>query len=156
MGLVCYAHFLILRAQCRENKVIYLFCCLSDNWFLLKLTENIPRWCQALGLKCERKIAFFAVLRTQLKMFGSFKGAEVAALLETIEQTAREYMADTRLYYKFLIEKYCPFVKRQEKGKDISSMEEINDFLPWADNWAAYEKDGREKESILTTIARNI
>ena len=106
--------------------------------------------------KCERKIAFFAVLRTQLKMFGSFKGAEVAALLETIEQTAREYMADTRLYYKFLIEKYCPFVKRQEKGKDISSMEEINDFLPWADNWAAYEKDGREKESILTTIARNI
>ena len=97
--------------------------------------------------KCERKIANFAVFRNQFKMFGSFQGAETAAALESLEQTAREYVSDTRLYYRFLIEQYCPFVRRQPEGTNISLLEEIDTFLPWSDKWKAYEKEVRKKEA---------
>lgn len=106
--------------------------------------------------KCERKFAFFAVLRNQIKMFGSERGAETAAVLESLEQTAREHVGDTRLYYKFLIEKYCPFVRRQPERTDVSLLEEIDTFLPWSNEWKAYEKEVREKESLtLSTVCEH-
>ena len=65
----------------------------------------------------------------------------------SLEQTAREYVSDTRLYYRFLIEQYCPFVRRQPEGTNISLLEEIDTFLPWSDKWKAYEKEVRKKEA---------
>ena len=70
--------------------------------------------------KCERKFAFFAVLRNQIKMFGSLAGARCAARLESIEQTAREYIKDTRIYYRFLFDEFIPFIK-QDPDKDFAS-----------------------------------
>ena len=105
--------------------------------------------------KAERKFAFFAVLRNQIKMFGSVRGAEDAACLESLEQTAREYVGNTRLYYQFLIDKYCPFVRAQLEGTSISLLEEIDDYLPWSEEWKTYESSIKEKENILTSIALN-
>lgn len=103
--------------------------------------------------KAERKFAFFAVLRNQIKMFGSVRGAEDAACLESLEQTAREYVGNTRIYYQFLIDQYCPFVRAQEEGTSISSLEEIDDYLPWSEKWKQYESSIIEKENILTSVA---
>ena len=105
--------------------------------------------------KAERKFAFFAVLRNQIKMFGSVRGAEDAACLESLEQTAREYVGNTRIYYQYLIDKYCPFVRAQEDGASISILEEIDDYLPWSEEWKLYESSIIEKEKILTSVAVN-
>ena len=77
---------------------------------------------------------FFSILRNQIKMFGSSGGAEDAAVLESLEQTAREYMGNTRLYYQYLVDKYCPFVQEQDDKEAVSGMDEMDDFLPWSPN----------------------
>ena len=105
--------------------------------------------------KCERKIAFFAVLRNQVKMFGSEKGAMIAADLESIEQTAREHIQNTRIYYRFLIDKLCPFVNEQGFEADFSNMKEMDRFLPWSDEYKLYEAEVLERERILLTVAEH-
>ena len=92
---------------------------------------------------------------TILKMFGSVRGAENAACLESLEQTAREYVGNTKIYYQYLIDKYCPFVRAREDGTSISLLEEIDDYLPWSEEWKCYESSVIEKENILTSVAVN-
>ncbi len=108
--------------------------------------------------KCERKFAFFATLRNQIKMFGSVKGAEAAATFESIEQTAREYIPNTRIYYKYLIDKMCPFIREKRKedpNVDFSTMDEIGQFQVWSPEYMKYEESVRKKEEILTTVIDN-
>lgn len=105
--------------------------------------------------KCERKFAFFATLRNQIKMFGSARGAEVAATLESIEQTAREYTGNTRIYYKYLIEKMCPFIRDKQKEDpdvDFQALEEFQQFHVWSDEFKAYKETVQQKEEIVTSI----
>ena len=67
------------------------------------------------------------------------------------------HVCDTRLYHRFLIEQYCPFVRQQPEGTDISILEETDTFLPWSDKWKAYEKKAREEEaSTLRTVCEHI
>ena len=98
---------------------------------------------------------FFSILRNQIKMFGSSGGAEDAAVLESLEQTAREYIENTRLYYQYLVDKYCPFVQEQDDKEAVSGLEEIDDFLPWSPKWKDYEKELKGKEKILASAAVN-
>ena len=90
------------------------------------------------NLKAERKFAFFAILRNQIKMFGSTEGIECAALLESIEQTNRDYFKDTRIYYQFLFDEFIPFVNRQEPGTDYQSLDETMNYLPWSKRYEEY------------------
>ncbi len=108
--------------------------------------------------KCERKFAFFATLRNQIKMFGSFRGAETAATFESIEQTAREYIPNTRIYYKYLIEKMCPFIREKRKENpdvDFSSVKEIKQFYAWSPEYRKYEKETKKSEEILKSVIEN-
>ena len=105
--------------------------------------------------KCERKFAFFAILRNQVKMFGSMEGARIAARLESIEQTAREHIKDTRIYYQFLFDEFIPFVKRQEPDTDFVSLPELADYLPWSEKNKEYRETILERERILISIIEN-
>ena len=105
--------------------------------------------------KCERKFAFFAILRNQIKMFGSARGAEVAAVLESIEQTAREYTRNTRIYYKYLIEKMCPFIREKRKedpNVNFQVLDEFKQFQIWSSEFKKYEESERKNEEILTSV----
>ncbi len=105
--------------------------------------------------KCERKFAFFATLRNQIKMFGSVRGAETAATYESIEQTAREYIRNTRIYYKYLIEKMCPFIREKRKEDpdvDFSDMKELQQFQVWSPEYRRYEESEKKNEEILTSV----
>ena len=97
----------------------------------------------------------FGILRNQTKMFRSSGGAEDAAVLEFLEQTAREYIGNTRLYYQNLVDRYCPFVQEQDDMEDVSGLGEMDDFLPWSPNWKDYEKELKEKEKILASATVN-
>ena len=104
--------------------------------------------------KCERKFAFFAILRNQIKMFGSARGAEVAAVLESIEQTAREYTRNTRIYYKYLNEKMCPFIREKRKedpNVNFQVLDEFKQFQIWSSEFKKYEESERKNEEILQT-----
>ena len=103
--------------------------------------------------KCERIFAFFAILRNQIKMFGSLEGARCAARLESIEQTAREYVKDTRIYYQFLFDEFIPFVKRHDPN--ITSLPELADYLPWTEKAEKYREIILERERILVTVIEN-
>lgn len=105
--------------------------------------------------KCERKFAFFATLRNQIKMFGSARGAEIAATLESIEQTAREYTRNTRVYYKYLIEKMCPFIREKRKedpNVNFQALDEFQQFQIWSDEFKKYEESERKNEEILASV----
>ena len=105
--------------------------------------------------KCERKFAFFATLRNQIRMFGSVRGAETAATYESIEQTAREYIRNTRIYYKYLIEKMCPFIREKRKEDpdvDFSEMKEIQQFQVWSPEYRRFEESEKKNEEILTSV----
>lgn len=85
------------------------------------------------------------------------KKKRTGAALESPEQTAREYVSDTRLYYRFLLEQYCQFVRQQPEGTNISILEETDTFLPWSDKWKAYKTETREKEAAtLRTFCEHI
>ena len=105
--------------------------------------------------KCERKFAFFAVLRNQIKMFGSLAGARCAARLESIEQTAREYIKDTRIYYQFLFDEFIPFIKKQDPDTDFASLPELSDYFPWSEKNKKYRETILERERILVSVAEN-
>ena len=105
--------------------------------------------------KCERKFAFFAILRNQIKMFGSLAGARIAARMESIEQTAREYIRDTRIYYKFLFDEFIPFVKKQDPDTDFVSLPELADYLPWSERNKRYREATLERERILVSVIEN-
>jgi hypothetical protein len=60
---------------------------------------------------------------------------------------------NTRSYYQFLIDKYCPFVRAQEDKESISESKEIDDFLPWSERTKDYGKELKEK--VLTSVAVN-
>jgi hypothetical protein len=106
--------------------------------------------------KAERKFAFFAILRNQIKMFGSTEGIECAALLESIEQTTRDYIKDTRIYYQFLFDEFIPFVNRQEPGTDYQSLDETMNYLPWSKRYEEYREAILEQERELVSYARKI
>ena len=106
--------------------------------------------------KAERKFAFFAILRNQIKMFGSLKGAECAALLESIEQTAHEHIRDTRIYYQFLFDEFIPFVNKQKPDTDFQSLAETTDYLPWTKKYDKYRDAILERERELVSYARII
>lgn len=78
-----------------ENQEVYLKEFLDDS----NIASN--------NSKSERKFVFFSILRNQIKMFGSSGGVEDAAVLESLEQTAREYMGNTKLYYQYLVDMYA-------------------------------------------------
>ena len=105
--------------------------------------------------KCERKFAFFATLRNQIKMFGSARGAKIAAILESIEQTAREYTRNTRIYYKYLIEKMCPFIREKRKEDpdvNFQMLDEFQQFQIWSSEFKRYEESERKNEEILRSV----
>ena len=102
---------------------------------------------------CERHIAFFSVLRNQIKMFGSSKGAEAAVILESIEQTARPYVKNMRIYYQFLLEALVPLVRSMPHGTDFSTMVEMDEYLPWSERYQKYEGEHLTAErSLLESI----
>ena len=122
-----------------ENQEVYLEEFLKDG--------NIA--CQ--NSKSEQKIAFFAVLRGQIKMFGSFRGGQVAGTLEGVEQTARKYVKYTRVYYQFLLDEMVPYIRKIEKahpGKDVdwAHDEGLDRFMPWSEDYLSYEKNLKKQE----------
>lgn len=108
---------------------------------------------------CERKFAFFSVLRNQIKMFGSFRGAQIAGRLEGLEQTAREYVKNTRIYYQFLFEQLIPYIDAARKsapdGKipDWSAASGLDRFIPWSEEYAEYEAAALSKEMSSIIMA---
>lgn len=106
--------------------------------------------------KAERKFAFFAILRNQVKMFGSPEGVEVAALLESIEQTARDYIKDTRIYYQFLFDEFVPFIKAQEPDTDYQSLADTAEYLPGSKKYEKYREAILEQERELVSYARKL
>ena len=129
------------RSGLRVSEEVYLWEFLNDS----NIASN--------NSKSERCFSFFAVLRNQIKMFGSVRGTENAACLESLEQTAREYVENTRFYYQFLIDKYCPFVRAQKDKESISKSKEIDDFLPWFErtkDYGAFCADKRTRVRLAT------
>lgn len=107
---------------------------------------------------CERKFAFFAVLRGQIKMFGSFHGAAVAGRLEGLEQTARPYVKNTRIYYQYLFEQMIPFINKKRKETEDDPIDWENEkyldrYMPWSKEYIAYEQSVTEKEKVLVPLA---
>lgn len=127
-----------------ENQEVYLEKFLEDG--NIAPTNNL----------CERKFAFFGILRNQIKMFGSFTGAKVAANLESIEQTARKDAGNMRVYYQFLFDKLVPFIKGMKSNNpqtDYASMKELDRFLACGEDFKRYQKENQEKENALNSLA---
>lgn len=90
-------------------------------------------------------------------MFGSFRGAQIAGHLEGLEQTARQYVKNTRIYYQFLFDRLIPFIKEAEKsdidgGADWADAEELDSFLPWSKDYLEYEASvlAEERQSVFS------
>ncbi len=129
-----------------ENQEVYLEKFLEDG--------NIA--CQ--NSKSEQKIAFFAVLRGQIKMFGSFRGAQVAGTLEGLEQTTKNHVKNTRYYYQFLLDMLLPYVRKMIKSHpgesiDWAHNEELDQYMPWSEKYAVYEKELKNREKTTPSAS---
>ena len=86
---------------------------------------------------------------TRSKCLAPRRGAKIAAGLESIEQTAREHTDNTRIYYKYLLEKMCPFIrekKRKYPDVDFSTMKEMQSFLAWSEGFKTYREEILKEE----------
>ena len=131
-----------------ENQEVYLEEFLKDG--------NIA--CQ--NSKSEQKIAFFAVLRGQVKMFGSFRGAQVAGTLEGLEQTARQHVKDTRIYYQFLLDRLVPYIRKKRLMKehpedtiDWAHDEALDAFTARSKEYLQYEMELKKQERAAQTVS---
>ena len=93
---------------------------------------------------CERAIKLFATARRNWLFSFSIPGAEAAATLFTLVETAKASGAHPYYYLKYLLET----LPNMKVTKDRSSLE---DCMPWSEVYRAYEKKEIEKSMDLFT-----
>ena len=89
---------------------------------------------------CERHIKPFSSARRNWLFSYSIEGAEAAAILFTLIETAKANQAHPYYYLKYLLEK----LPRQKTSKDNAFLEEC---IPWSETYQSYEK--KEKEQAM-------
>ena len=89
---------------------------------------------------CERAVKPFATSRRNWLFSYSIDGAESAAILFTLTETAKANHAHPYYYLKYLLK----ILPKQKVDKDRSF---LNDCMPWSEKYRAYEK--KEKEEAL-------
>lgn len=93
---------------------------------------------------CERAIKLFATARRNWLFSFSIPGAEAAATLFTLVETAKASGAHPYYYLKYLLET----LPNMKVTKDRSS---LKDCMPWSEVYRAYEKKEIEKSMDLFT-----
>ena len=87
---------------------------------------------------CERAVKPFAISRRNWLFSYSVGGAESAAILFTLAETAKANHAHPYYYFKYLLET----LPEQKVTKDHSF---LNDCMPWSETYRQYEKKEKEK-----------
>ena len=83
---------------------------------------------------CERAIRPFTIGRNNWIACDSIAGAETAAIMYTIVETARANQVNVYLYLRYLLEQ----VPKHLEGK---SLDFLDDLMPWSEKYLYYEKD---------------
>jgi len=81
----------------------------------------------------ERAIRPFAIGRNNWIACDSIAGAESAAIMYTIVETAKANKANVYYYLRYLLEQV-------PKHLDGKTLDFLNDMLPWSDKYLSYEK----------------
>ena len=92
---------------------------------------------------CERLAKAFAIGRGNWMYCTSPKGAEVAAIMYTLVETAKSNGADVYFYLKYLLEK-APSTPELKVGRKY-----LDELMPWSEEYKSYEV--RQKKELLET-----
>ena len=92
---------------------------------------------------CERLAKSFAIGRGNWMFCNSPKGAEAAAIMYTIAETAKLNGADVYFYLKYLLEK-APSTPDLKVGRTY-----LDELMPWSEEYKSYE--ARQKKELLET-----
>ena len=82
---------------------------------------------------CERSIRPFTIGRNNWIACDSIVGAETAAIMYTIVETAKANKVNVYYYLRYLLEQV-------PKHLDGKSLDFLDDMLPWSDKYLIYEK----------------
>ena len=92
---------------------------------------------------CERLAKSFAIGRGNWMFCTSPKGAEAAAIMYTIVETAKSNGADVYFYLKYLLEK-TPSTPDLKVGRKY-----LDELMPWSEGYRSYE--ALQKKELLET-----
>ena len=92
---------------------------------------------------CERLAKAFAIGRGNWMFCTSPKGAEAAAIMYTLVETAKSNVADVYFYLKYLLEK-APSTPELKVGRKY-----LDELMPWSEEYKSYEV--RQKKELLET-----
>ena len=92
---------------------------------------------------CERLAKAFAIGRGNWMFCTSPKGAEAAAIMYTLVETAKSNGADVYFYLKYLLEK-APSTPELKVGRKY-----LDELMPWSEEYKSYE--ARQKKELLET-----
>ena len=92
---------------------------------------------------CERLAKAFAIGRGNWMFCTSPKGAEAAAIMYTLVETAKSNGADVYFYLKYLLEK-APSTPELKVGRKY-----LDELMPWSEEYKSYEV--RQKKELLET-----
>ena len=92
---------------------------------------------------CERLAKAFAIGRGNWMFCTSPKGAEAAAIMYTLVETAKANGADVYFYLKYLLEK-APSTPELKVGRKY-----LDELMPWSEEYKSYE--ARQKKELLET-----
>ena len=92
---------------------------------------------------CERLAKAFAIGRGNWMFCTSPKGAEAAAIMYTLVETAKSNVADVYFYLKYLLEK-APSTPELKVGRKY-----LDELMPWSEEYKSYE--ARQKKELLET-----
>ena len=66
-----------------------------------------------------------------------------------------DVFGNTRIYYKYLIEKMCPFIRekqREDPDVNFQLLAEFQQFQIWSSEFKKYEESEWKNEEILTSV----
>ena len=92
---------------------------------------------------CERLAKAFAIGRGNWMFCTSPKGAEAAAIMYTLVETAKSNGADVYFYLKYLLEK-APSTPELKVGRKY-----LDELMPWSEEYKSFEV--RQKKELLET-----
>lgn len=101
----------------------------------------------------ERNHVRFANLRNNIKMINSIDGAIATADSFSIVSTARENGANIYYYFLYLYQKLPSALKDIPKGT-YETAEELDRFMPWSEEYRAYEKEQLRLHGEMVTENR--
>ena len=140
---------------------------------LMRFTEdgNIP----LTNSNSERCNAFFGVLRSSSRLYGSDTMAETGAGWESLIQTARLATDHVDIYFQYLFACAVPFIREADLKKGIrhtakTGLKELNEcarnafgdtsldqFLPWSEEYKKYEaRILKERMAVRQQVANAV